>query len=127
VLSAEISAASSANHIHGMLIIRGPSFSYRLTANDLKKTVYKSWNTATLHLNTGRWMLDGETEIPLNLECVIIAEDSVAKMLVLICLVQDEQDNGTWKRVGLCHWDGLAWQVPKYIGMDTEENTFVIV
>jgi hypothetical protein len=127
VLSAETSAASSATHIHGTLIIRGPSFSYRLTMNDLKKSVYKSWNSATLHLNTGIWMLDRAAKLPLNLECVIIAEDSAAKRLVLLCLVPDEQDPGAWKRVGLYHWDGLAWQVPKYIGMDAEEKIFTIV
>jgi hypothetical protein len=101
VLSAEISAASSTTHIHGTLIIRGPSFSYRLTTNDLKKSVYKSWNTATLHLNTGIWLLDRAVELPLKLKCIIIAEDSAAKC--------------------------SSWQVPKYIGMEAEENTFIIV
>jgi hypothetical protein len=76
--------------------------------NDLKKSVYKSWNSASLHLNTGKWVLDRAAELPLNLECVIIAEDSVAKMLVLLCLVPDEQDPRAWKRVALCHWDGLT-------------------
>ncbi|KAF1838122.1 ankyrin [Decorospora gaudefroyi] len=127
IISVESKESPGASSIHGTLTVAGPSFRYRLTVNDLKKFIFKSWNAAKLRLNTGRWMLDRAFDLPLDLECVIVAEDTVAKMLVCLCFVQHEERPGMWRRVGLCHWDGLAWQVRKCVGADPLEKEFVVV
>lgn len=127
IILAESKTQPGATGLIGSLIISGPSFNYHLTANDMKKPVFKSWNAAKLKLNTGIWLLDRTLKLPLDIQCVIMAEDNVAKMLVCLCLVPDEDTDGQWKRIGLCHWDGLAWQVPKFVGMELEERYYVIV
>ncbi|KAH7398502.1 heterokaryon incompatibility protein-domain-containing protein [Pyrenochaeta sp. MPI-SDFR-AT-0127] len=127
IIFAESETRSGVAGILGSLIMSGPSFSYHLTSNDLKKPVHKSWNAAKLKLNTGIWLLDRPLKLPVNIQCVVMAEDNVAKMLVCLCLVPDEDMEGQWKRIGLCHWDGLAWQVPKFVGMELEERYFTIV
>ncbi len=126
IISAKSSLVEGASTITGHLVISGPSFPYRLTKNDLKKTIHKRWNAASLKLNVGNWLLDYQLKLPLAIHCVIIAEDAVAKVLICLCLVPDEFMESQWKRVGLCHWDGLAWQVSKYIGRDAETRTFTI-
>lgn len=75
------------------------------------------------------WMLDSMTGTPFNMECVIVGEDNVAKELVLLCLVPDNSAPGQYKRVGLCQWNGLTWQVAKHVGKEVEEltlKTFII-
>lgn len=127
VVSVEVDISPDATTIHGSLTVCGPSFRYHLTANDLQKPGVKSWNARKLKLNTGMWMLDRPLQFPVEIHCVIMAEDTVAKMLVCLCLVQDEGQVDKWKRIGLCHWDGLAWQVRKYVGHEPKDRVFIVV
>jgi hypothetical protein len=108
-------------------MILGPAFRYCLTSNDLKKVGIKRFNAAKWKLNPGKWLLDHSVELPLDVHCVVVAEDSVAKVLVCSCLIPDEKDGNKWKRIGLCHWDGLAWQVAKYVGRKPREMTFTVI
>lgn len=125
--SAEAETLPGAIGVRGLLILSGQCFPYHLTPNDLKKTVFKSWNAAKLKLNIGKWMLDQAVELPLDIFCVIIAEKKVAKMLVCLCLVPDEEQEQKWRRVGLCHWDGLIGGVARYAGDEPSKGTFIIV
>jgi hypothetical protein len=111
----------------GAMTFTAKCFPYRLVTNDLKKPVYKRWNRKTLKLNTGRWLLDVPVELPLDIHCVIVAEDTVAKLLVCLCIVPVDGQGDTWRRIGLCHWDGLDCQVPSFIGKAPETRTFTLV
>ena len=71
-------------------------------------------------------MLDRPVELPLDLHCLIVAEDTVAKLLVCLCLVPDEEQGDRWKRIGLCHWEGVAWQVPSFVGKKLETHRFTL-
>lgn len=113
--------------LRGSLVVSGPSFRYRLTKNDLKKPVFKRWNAAKLNLNPGKWLLDRAIDLPLELHCVIVAEDTAKKMLICMCLVPDELQSDSWRRVGLCHWEGLLWQVGRWVGTGPKEMVFTIV
>jgi hypothetical protein len=123
----EIQDLPGATGVVGHITITAKSFPYRLTVTDLKKPVYKRWNSATLRINTGRWLLDRPMDLPMDLHCIIVAEDPVAKLLVCLCVVPDDEHGKKWKRIGLCHWDGLAWQVPAFIGTSPETQTFMLV
>ena len=72
-------------------------------------------------------MLDRPLSLPLDMECIIIAEETREKMLVCLCVIPEVEETGKWRRVGLCHWDGLAWQVGKYIREEPEKKDFVII
>ncbi|KAH7070765.1 heterokaryon incompatibility protein-domain-containing protein [Paraphoma chrysanthemicola] len=124
--SVETTTLPGAIGVQGTLTISGPAFRYRLTTNDRKKTAAKIFNASKWKLNTGKWLLDLTTELPLELHCIIVAEDTAAKMLVCMCLVPDNLPS-RWRRIGICHWDGLKWQVAKYVGKEPEEMTFIIV
>ncbi|OAK94757.1 hypothetical protein IQ06DRAFT_81513 [Phaeosphaeriaceae sp. SRC1lsM3a] len=113
--------------VTGAMKVTAKAFSYHLTAVDLKKPVYKRWHQARLKLNTGRWMLYRTIHLPVNLQCLIVAEEAVAKMVVCICAVPDEKQPDKWIRVGLCHWDGLAWQIPSFTSQTPETGTFTII
>lgn len=113
--------------VTGSISVTAKSFSYRLTPMDLKKPVYRRWHAARLKLNTGRWMLDRPVDVPVDIQCLIVAEDAVAKSLVCLCIVPDAKRQGMWRRIGLCHWDGLAWQIPSFIGTTPETGTFTLV
>ncbi|KAJ4301364.1 MAP kinase kinase (MEK) [Kalmusia sp. IMI 367209] len=64
------------------LTLTGPCFWYRLTNDDLYRPVaWKQWNKSKLKINPGRWMLDFQTETPLDVRCIVMAEDEVAKLL----------------------------------------------
>ncbi|KAH7082470.1 hypothetical protein FB567DRAFT_500481 [Paraphoma chrysanthemicola] len=126
VESIDTSMHPGAIGVQGTLTISGPAFPYRLTTNDLKKTGVKRFHASKWQLNTGKWLLDRITELPLEIHCIIVAEDTAAKMLVCLCLVLDDSPD-RWRRVGLCHWDGLIWQVAKFVGKEPEEMTFTIV
>jgi hypothetical protein len=127
VESEELPGNTGNTGIIGTITVTAKCFPYRLTDKDLKKILYKRWNRSTLKLNTGRWMLDVPQELPLDIHCLIVAEDTVAKMLVCLCIVPDEAHDGKWRRIGLCHWDGLAWQVPSFVGTEPETRTFTLV
>ena len=113
--------------ITGIMDVTAKSFLYRLIAMDLKKPVYKRWHQARLKLNTGLWMLDRPLQLPVDLQCWIMAEDAVAKMVAYLCIVPDGEQEDKWKRIGLCYWDGLAWQIPSFTGIAPETRTFTIV
>jgi hypothetical protein len=113
--------------IVGTMTVSAKTFSYRLTKNDLKKPVYKRWNQTKLKLNTGRWMLDGSVQLPLDIHCLIVAEDQIAKLLVCLCVVPDKEQKDKWRRIGLCHWDGLDWQVQSFVGTEPETRTFTLL
>ncbi|KAF2129390.1 HET-domain-containing protein [Dothidotthia symphoricarpi CBS 119687] len=127
IVSASSETSIRGTSITGTLVISGLSFDYRLTANDLKTPFWKRWNKTKIFLNPGRWLLDRVVETPSNVRCVVVAEDDVDKLLVCLCLVPDENHHGQWKRVGICHWDGLVWQVAKFAGAEPEPGTFTIV
>lgn len=131
-------ALSTGNGVRGSLTMVGPSFPYRLTANDLKTPGFKSFHAAKLKLNTGNWMLDVALDLPLDIQCVVMCEDTGAKMLILMCLIGCDElrddakvaqggESGLYKRIGLCHWIGQLWQVPKFIGSEPEKQTFTII
>jgi hypothetical protein len=111
----------------GTLGVTARCFSYRLTNIDMKKVAWKRWKRKSLKLNTGRWMLDAPAELPLDVHCLIVAEETVAKMLVCLCIVPDKEQDGMWRRAGLCHWDGLVWQIPSYVGTELETRTFTLI
>ncbi|OAL04083.1 hypothetical protein IQ06DRAFT_345279 [Phaeosphaeriaceae sp. SRC1lsM3a] len=67
--------------VTGSMVVCGPSFQYRLTVNDLKKSGVKRFNASDWNLNSGNWLLDHPVQLPLSLTCIVVAEDSVAKVL----------------------------------------------
>lgn len=111
----------------GRLVVTAQFFSYYLTASDLITPVRKRWEKAKLKLNTGRWMFDRPVEVPLDVHCLIVAEDNVAKILVCLVILPEGVGGDTWRRIGLCHWDGLAWQIPSFVGVTPETRTFALV
>lgn len=116
--------------ITGKLILTGPCFDYQLTFNDLKKPVWKRWNQKKFRLNTGRWWLEKPVDLPLDITCIIMAKDEVAKALVCLCLVSSVVENErtmVYKRIGLCHWEGLEYQVVNYVPSGIEERTVTVV
>ncbi|KAH7401142.1 heterokaryon incompatibility protein-domain-containing protein [Phaeosphaeria sp. MPI-PUGE-AT-0046c] len=113
--------------VTGSMTVTGKSFPYRLTQMDLKKPVHRRWHAVRLKLNTGRWMLDRPVEVPLDIQCLIVAEDAATKSLVCLCIVPDAERAGMWRRVGLCHWDGLSWQISTFISATPETRTFTLV
>ena len=126
ILSVNATIRPGTMGVDGYLVVSGPSFRYRLTANDLKKPMTKRLNAGKWNLNAANWLLDRCVEMPVEVHCVIVGEDVVAKMLVCLCLVPHEH-TGQWQRVGLCHWDGLTWQVANFAGKELEEMEFTIV
>ena len=114
-------------NVIAMLDLSAPSFSYTLTANDLREMTWKRGHPGKLNLAPARWMLDRETELPLELQCVIIAEDEVAKMTVGMCLAVDDFQPETWKRVGVFLWEGLTWQIAKYAGKELQIEHFAVI
>lgn len=113
--------------VRGTLTLTGPSFCYRIIANDFKKPIWKRWNQTKLKLNPGRWMLDDKIDLPLEVQCVVIAEDEVAKLLVCLCLVPVDDTDKEWKRVGVCHWEGLRHQISGYSGEEPVKRTFMVI
>ena len=112
--------------VSARLDLSAPSFSYTLTANDLRDPTWKRGHPGKLNLAPARWMLDRELEMPLELQCVIIAEDEVAKMTVGMCLVAHDSQPDTWKRVGVFLWDGQTWQIAKYAGKELQIEHFAV-
>ena len=72
-------------------------------------------------------MLDRKLELPLKLQCVIIAEDEAAKMTVGMCLVANDFQPDTWKRVGVFLWEGLIWQITRYVGQELQTGHFAVI
>ncbi|KAJ8118081.1 hypothetical protein OPT61_g853 [Boeremia exigua] len=118
---------TSATSVSGELTLSAPSFYYHLTSNDLREITWKRGHPAKLNLAPARWMLDRDIELPKDIHCAVIAEDEVAKMTVGICLVPDDTQPDHWNRIGLCLWDGLTWQIAKHVGLELEEERFVVI
>lgn len=98
--------------VRGHVTMTGPIFQYRLTHDDLHKPlVWKWWNKSKVKINTANWMLDHTIETPLDIWCMVVAEDEIAKLLVCLCLLPLQENKQQWKRIGVCHWDGLMHQV----------------
>lgn len=111
----------------GSITVTAKCFTYRLTQHELKPPMFRRFHAVRLKLNTGRWRFDRSIEVPVDIQCLIVAEDAVAKSVVLLCIIPDTERDGLWKRIGLCHWDGLAWQIPSFIGTTPETGTFTLV
>jgi hypothetical protein len=75
--------------VTGTMTVTAKSFTYSLTSMDLKKSVYKRRSFANLKLNTGRWLLDRPIDFSVEIHCLIVAEDTVAKLLVCLCVEPD--------------------------------------
>jgi hypothetical protein len=110
-----------------LLDLSATSFSYMLTANDLREMTWKRGHPAKLNLAPASWMLDRELELPLELQCVIIAEDEAAKMTVGMCLVAHDSQPDTWKRAGVFLWEGLTWQIARYAGKELQIGHFAVI
>jgi hypothetical protein len=99
----------------GQITTKGPFFRYHLTRDDLHRPpVWKRWNRSKLKINPGRWMLDFDLKTPQDVWCMVMAEDEVAKLMVCLCVLPDDADDsgdGPWKRIGICHWEGLLHEV----------------
>lgn len=126
LVSVETTTLPGSTGVEGRLTISGLSFRFHLTSSDLKSDMAKRFHASKWKLNAGNWMLDTQVVLPLDVHCIIVARDVVAKMLVCLCLIPTERA-GEWRRVGLCHWDGLGWQVERFAGRKPEEMKFVIV
>ena len=113
--------------VSALLDLSATSFSYMLTANDLKEMSWKRGHPGKLNLAPGSWMLDRKLELPLKLQCVIIAEDEAAKMTVGMCLVANDFQPDTWKRVGVFLWEGLIWQITRYVGHELQTGHFAVI
>jgi hypothetical protein len=113
--------------VSALLDLSATSFSYMLTANDLREMTWKWGHPGKLNLAPARWMLDRKLELPLEMQCVIIAEDEVAKMTVGMCLAADDSQPDTWKRVGVFLWDGLTWKITKYARRELQTRHFAVI
>jgi hypothetical protein len=118
---------SEATGVCALLDLRALSFSYTLTANDLREVTWKRGHPGKLNLAPTHWTLDRELDIPLELQCVIIAEDEVAKRTVGMCLAVDGSQPDTWKRVGVFLWEGLTWQITRYVGQELQTGHFAVI
>ncbi|KAF2121042.1 heterokaryon incompatibility protein-domain-containing protein [Lophiotrema nucula] len=120
---------NSAGEITGLLTIKGPCFDYNLRKDDMKKSIQKRWNQAKTGINAGVWLLDEKMELPQVVRCLVMAEDPVAKVLVLLCLVpvDDKDVKARYKRIGLCHWDGLSHEIRRYAKQEPVDKTLTIV
>jgi hypothetical protein len=72
-------------------------------------------------------MLDHPTKPPVDLQYLIVAEEAVTKTVVCLCIVPDEKQHDKLERIGLCHWDGLAWQIASLTGTTPDTRTFTII
>jgi hypothetical protein len=113
--------------VSARLNLSAPSFFHTLTANDLRDPTWKRGHPGKLHLAPARWMLDRKLEMPLAVQCVIIAEDEVAKMTVGMCLVAHDSQPDTWKRAGVFLWDGQTWQIAKYASKELQIGHFAVI
>lgn len=117
---------AESTNVSARLDLSAPSFSYTLTANDFREMTFKRGHPK-LNLAPAHWMLDRKLDLPRDLQCVIIAEDEVAKMTVGICLAAYDSQPEISKRVGVFLWDGLTWQVAKHVGKRLQIGNFVVV
>ncbi|KAF2489445.1 HET-domain-containing protein [Lophium mytilinum] len=115
---------STKAEIRGRLTISGLTFPYLLTSDDFRVKIWKQFHRK--HLNCGQWWLDEPLELPQKIECLILAEDANLKMLVCLCLIP-AQEEGVFKRIGLCHWEGMRHEVYRFAKIRPEERLITIV
>jgi hypothetical protein len=119
-----------ATGVRGILDISGPTFSYQIDESDVKNSEWKTIQRAgqfKMKLGHARWMLDRIVTLPVQVECLIVAQDEMAKDFVCLCLVPDTSSPTQRRRIGLCQWDGFAWQVAKVLGEKLNKKKFSIV
>jgi hypothetical protein len=118
---------TNATGVSGVLTICGSTFSYRIFESDIKNSEWKNIEGSQMKLGHARWMLDRYVGASIDVECLVVAQDEMAKYFVCLCLVPSQDSPGHYKRIGLCQWDGFAWQVTKFVGERLTERTFTIV
>lgn len=123
----EATNSPSNTSISGVLLISAQSFAYQLTSNDMKSFTWKRWHHSKLNLAPANWILDSRIEMPALIQCLILGEDEAAKVTVCLCLVPAEPQSDIWKRVGLCHWNGLSWQISSSPNIKIEIRGFQII
>ena len=111
--------------INGELRLSGYTFPYRLQADDLRKPAWRRFNRR--HLNTGQWWLDEKLTLPQEITCLVLAEDEFTKMLICLCLVPLQKSQNVFKRVGLCHWEGMRHDVHNFIKSQPEKRVVTLV
>ena len=104
ILDFKVDENKSRTNINGKLRLKGYMFPYRLTKKDLRKPEMKIWQR--IKGNKGRWLLDAPFMGDVDIQCLVLAEDDMMKILVCLCLVECEEEERSFRRVGLCHWDG---------------------
>jgi hypothetical protein len=112
--------------IGGALQILGPIFYYHLTDEELQPPK-KLKSLSQLKLYPGNWMMDSKLELPYTIECMILAEDAIAKMLLILCLAPSGDAEGSYRRVGLCHWAGLTHEVVRFAEQEPMEKQITII
>lgn len=109
VVELSTTSNSSRSKTSGTLRLQGDIFPYHLTKQDLMTPETKIWRR--FKGNKGRWLLDYAmgteiAEVGMDVQCLVLAEDDMLQMLVCLCLVETGAVDGTFRRVGLVHWDG---------------------
>jgi hypothetical protein len=127
IIDVQAKTISRESEIQGRLIISGYTFPYNLTSDDLIQPGLKRWNKNLKNMNKGRWMLDVEFSLPLQILCMVLAEDVISKMLVCLFLVPSDQPDGSYRRIGLCHWEGLVYQVRQYTGQEPVKQKVTVI
>ena len=112
ILDVRVETISREAEMRGILAVLGYTFPYRLTADDLREPIWKSFNRKKL--NRGRWWFETRAKIPVDIECLVLAEDNDLKMLVCLCIVPSGEADGSFRRIGLCHWEGLIHDIGRF-------------
>jgi hypothetical protein len=113
------------SEIQGELTVIGYCFPYLLTPNDCRTRAWKGFHKKTL--NKGQWFLDDTFELPLKIECLILAEDYDLKVLVCLCMIPSPKRDDSFCRIGLCHWDGLLHDVERFTECAPTKRKLTIV
>ncbi|ORY10336.1 hypothetical protein BCR34DRAFT_352434 [Clohesyomyces aquaticus] len=127
ILDVAVTTITQGMELQGTLIVRGDTFSYRLTQNDLKDLGWKRWDQKKLRLAKAQWWLDESLEFPLEVHCIVMAEDVVAKVTVCICVVPVGNHDQIFRRVGLCHWEGLTHDIPRHTGQELIKRKITLI
>ena len=121
---AEASTDLQKSIISGTLTLLGYTFPYTLAADDFKPEAWKRFRRQTR--NAGMWWLDEPAALPLKVECVVIGEDNFAKLLICLCITPVARSN-KYKRIGLCHWEGMLDDVSRFIGEHPAKKRIILV
>jgi hypothetical protein len=122
VMDAEVQTCEA--ELSGKLVVVGHTYPYHLTSDDFKEPIWKRWNRK--QMNKGRWWLDEEIKLPADITCLVLAEDNVSKMLICLCLIPVEGTATTFRRVGLCHWEGMLHEVERCVRYEPTKQEITI-